>query len=592
MKKQVKRMLSLVLMVCMLASMLVACVEGTNSKETTNSTQKENEGTQGESQEASTGAPSDAFEHDPLLNELGKEPYVKEPVTITIGLKQNTNILSYDDNHYTKMMEELTGVNLEFVLFAGGDAQEKLNAMAMGNEKLPDIILWSMSDAQAMQWGEEGYIVPLEDYFEHSSLYSKENFERTKNELGLDIIDYLSTADGHLWQFPQFTVSTTNAQTDRTWVYGPWLEKLGIEIPKTTEDFENMLIAFKTQDPNGNGKPDEIPLLGSSPVEAGKGSIFWQYIMNAFTQTTLKKDFLVSENGKLSLSYTKDEWKEGVKYIAGLVAEGLIDPVSYTQNQDSFVQIMNGSGDQIVGVFSYALPDFIAKDHPSRQEWILLDPLTGPEGYCSTGYNQDAPKNSAFITTSCEHPEIAFRVLDTMCSEIFTITNRWGKQGENWDFVEDIKDDPRFADKDFSGTWMGYPALFYEYNSIWSQPGNAHWMNAGPAFRLAEVVSGYYACTLDPVNNAANYQLSQKLEAYEAVKPAEPITKIKFANADDQAEYDQLKNELKTYVYEKLALWSTGKADVDAEWDAYLKELDRIGANRLLEIAQKGWKAE
>ena len=54
-------------------------------------------------------------------------------------------------------------------------------------------------------------------------------------------------------------------------VYKPWLDKQGMDVPETTEEFKDMLIAFRDQDPNGNGKKDEIPYLswmgwgGSSP---------------------------------------------------------------------------------------------------------------------------------------------------------------------------------------------------------------------------------------------------------------------------------------------------------------------------------------
>jgi len=36
------------------------------------------------------------------------------------------------------------------------------------------------------------------------------------------------------------------------------LKKLNIPTPKTTEDFKNMPIAFRTKDANGNGKQDEV----------------------------------------------------------------------------------------------------------------------------------------------------------------------------------------------------------------------------------------------------------------------------------------------------------------------------------------------
>ena len=53
------------------------------------------------------------------------------------------------------------------------------------------------------------------------------------------------------------------------------------------------------------------------------------------------------------------------------------------------------------------------------------------------GRNAVTPSSNAHITADCEHPEVAFRLLDLMCKEEMTITARWGKQGENWDYVDD-----------------------------------------------------------------------------------------------------------------------------------------------------------
>ena len=37
------------------------------------------------------------------------------------------------------------------------------------------------------------------------------------------------------------------------------MNKLGLEVPNTVEEYENVLRAFRDQDPNGNGLKDEVP---------------------------------------------------------------------------------------------------------------------------------------------------------------------------------------------------------------------------------------------------------------------------------------------------------------------------------------------
>ena len=388
--KTMKRLLAVALAALMAGSMLTGCGSNAKQSEVSNAEEKSSQASVAESSkaESSEAVSEDGFVHDPVLNELGVEPYVKagEEVTITIGLTQNMNIENYDTNYYTQMLEEVTGVNIEFLLFTSGENQDKLQMMVAGGEKLPDIIMWGQNDAMCMLWGEEGYIVPLEDYFANASYYAAEGYARVKENSGLDIVDYVTSSDGHVWTFPTYQETLTNPPYARFWIYQPWLEALNLKAPTTTDEFYEVLKAFKTQDPNGNGKADEIPLIGSQMSSGSFGANAWEYIMNAFQHSTSKKNFLISTEGQLSVSYTTDKWKEGVKYITKLVDEGLFDAVSFTQDTDTFKAIVNSSGDQLVGSFCYTSSAFVAKDHPSKEAWLLLPQLKGPDGYSSVAY--------------------------------------------------------------------------------------------------------------------------------------------------------------------------------------------------------------
>ncbi len=71
----------------------------------------------------------------------------------------------------------------------------------------------------------------------------------------------MSTApDGHIYALPQWADCYHCTYPDKLWINSTWLKKLGLQVPKTTEDLRNVLLAFKTKDPNGNGKADEIPM--------------------------------------------------------------------------------------------------------------------------------------------------------------------------------------------------------------------------------------------------------------------------------------------------------------------------------------------
>ncbi|MBR2081106.1 MAG: hypothetical protein IJ980_05690, partial [Oscillospiraceae bacterium] len=74
----------------------------------------------------------------------GEMPIVKpgdEPVTIEIALINDTGVTDYENNAYTKWLEEQTGLNLEFRLFMDNStAATQIALMVASGEPLPDII--------------------------------------------------------------------------------------------------------------------------------------------------------------------------------------------------------------------------------------------------------------------------------------------------------------------------------------------------------------------------------------------------------------------------------------------------------------------
>jgi len=125
-----------------------------------------------------------------------------------------------------------------------------------------------------LSWAEQGVLMPLNDLIEEQGkLFQKAAVE-------IPMMKKLSTAaDGQIYSFPSGGGCFHCDPATRFWLNQVWLDKLGLEMPKTTEEFRQVLIAFKTQDPNGNGKADEIPLVGGINGWWGDPSSF---ILNSF----------------------------------------------------------------------------------------------------------------------------------------------------------------------------------------------------------------------------------------------------------------------------------------------------------------------
>ena len=59
-----------------------------------------------------------------------------------------------------------------------------------------------------------------------------------------------------------------------------------------------------------------------------------------------------------------------------------------------------------------------------------------------------------------------------------------------------------------------------------------------------------------------------------------------FMTADEAEEISIINTDLVEYAKLKLAEAIVGDVDIDAEWSSYLRELDKIGLQRWLEIYQ------
>ena len=117
-----------------------------------------------------------------------------------------------------------------------------------------------------------------------------------------------------------------------------WLDKLGLEVPTTTDELKTVLEAFRDGDPNGNGVQDEIGVYGFAGGGYGENTV--DALMNAF----------IFWNGGLSLSddgteviapFTQDAWREGLTYLNELSSEGLLSANIFTDDGQQFKAILN-----------------------------------------------------------------------------------------------------------------------------------------------------------------------------------------------------------------------------------------------------------
>ena len=162
----------------------------------------------------------------------------------------------------------------------------------------------------------------LDDYIETYGVETKKVMEEMPG-----MRDMITSPDGHIYSLPTINDCLHNQYRTRAWINTQWLDAVGMDMPKTPEEFEAVLQAFKDKDPNGNGVADEIPMLGNN---LPKNNIV-TYLMNAFIYmhgsdiqdpSTL---YLYMEDGKIQFAPDKDAYREGLAWINSLIDKGLLE---------------------------------------------------------------------------------------------------------------------------------------------------------------------------------------------------------------------------------------------------------------------------
>ncbi len=504
----------------------------------------------------------------------GELPITKEKTTIKIMTHANSLVEDFATNAFTKYLEEKTNIHIEWDILPEKSASEKLNLVLASGEDLPDVIMtMGISPAQQMIFGGQGLFRPLNDLIEQYGTETNKMFEAMPY-----VKDTITAPDGNIYAMPAPNEGFHAMFMQKMWIYKPWLDKLGLAMPTTTEEFYNVLQAFKTKDPNGNGKADEIPFSGSP---TGYLTQVHNFLLNSFTYSPMS--WLTANNGKIEVPYNKPEWKEGLKYLRRLYADGLMDAQALTQDGNQLKQLGENPDVPILGAVSTLhMGEFTQFFGESGRwlEYVAVPPLKGPAGVQVTPYDPYGVLNTGayVITKDAKNPEAAFRLLDFMYNTETTLRSSYGEPGSEWEWAKD-------GEIGINGEQAVWKAL-----KSWGNVQNVHWSLSGPIFnpstlRLSQVD--------DPTNPLEKMLYTETKEKYDPYKAGlDQIVPPLYLSDEDSSEIADLQLTLHNRANEMLVRSITGDVDIDKEWDAYVSSLDDMNLARYLELYQKAYDAK
>ena len=351
------------------------------------------------------------------------------PLTTTgesLHIMVNNSSMQPDFNQ-VKMWQkyaEMTGVNIIWENIPAGTATEKLN-MAFGSGELPDVFLkFNISATNQIRFGSnEGYLVNLnEDNLLET--YAPNFYAYMKAHPSIEAA--LTMPDGTLYSLPQIIESIPNKVAAKMFINKTWLDKLNLEMPKTTEDLYNILVAFKNSDPNGNGQADEIPF------GAPNFNYIYYSLIGAFGggnrgvhDTVVDAD---PETGYPRILGASDAWKNMLTYVHKLYTEELLDNAIFTMKSAQYTA--NAAEDKY-GVIVYTnfsnIPESIAEHFVGLEE-----ALEGPNGdkFWFPVRSDLHSIGNWVITTECENVPLALQFVDYFYTEEGVKFFNYGSEGD------------------------------------------------------------------------------------------------------------------------------------------------------------------
>lgn len=456
-------------------------------------------------------------------------------------------------------LEEQTGVHIDWTNYQNDFAEKRNLDISSGD--LPDAIHNDgASDVELMNWAKQGVIVPVEDLIDDYMPNLKKILDENPEYRSL-----ITAPDGHIYSFPWIEElgegkESIHSVNDMAWINTEWLDKLGLTMPETTDDLIKVLEAFKTQDPNGNGKADEIPI---SFINDG-GNEDFKVLFGSFGEGDNDDHIVVSNDGIVDFTADNESYKEAVKFVRSLYEKGLIDTEAFEQDWNSYV---SKGGDQVFGLYFTWDKNNVTGDN---ENYDILPVLAGPDGQknVTRTNNIGFSRDRMVITSANQNLELTAKWIDAQYNPLQSVQNNWGTYGdsEQQNIFEFDEANQMLKHLPLEGT---APTEIRQKTEV-----------GGP---LAILDSYYGSVTTMP--DDAKWRLDILKENYVPYMNNDNIYPKVFMEEKDLDRLAQIEADMKDYVTRKRSEWIT-KGGIDTEWDSYKAELEKYGLSEYLSIKQ------
>lgn len=491
-------------------------------------------------------------------------PIFKEPTKLTfmfrLNSKANATMTSYNEMRLTEVWREKMNVDIEYIHLPNATNQqfEQYNLMRV-SEDYPDMIYWehwmdSRTQGGPTQALEDEFIIPLNDLIEQYAPNLSALLDSDP-----ELRKMITTDDGTIYGFPSLKYKQSMKAVDGFMIRKDWLDKLGLEVPTTIDELHDVLVAFRDNDPNGNGEKDEIPLT----MHADRRdclTYFWG-IGNLGVKAWANVD------GKAVYGYYSDAFREAITTLAQWYAEGLIDPEFFSND---IKQYQNVLATNTVGATFGSVSSNTAAANASLIK-AGYEPFIGialPEGdnFKSCNYLGDYVYSGAAtsITSTNPYPIESVKFCDYAYSPEGMLMWQAGIEGESYNLVDGKPVLTDIIMKNPNGLTIDQALIQYCLGSV---PGPFVFE---PNIREQRMLFEQWQRDSLAAWNDDNYDY---------LFPSISLT------VEESEEFSSIMSDVETYVAENYLLFINGTRPV-SELDDYMAQLKAMGIEDAIAIYQ------
>ena len=499
---------------------------------------------------------------DYAYNEDGEWTWpLKEKKELSIWIVwSNDYVENPNDLKAIQKMEELTNVHVNWQVVDAASAQEQFGLMLASGE-YPDIIrdCGTYYPGGTEKGVQDGVLVDLTDVVE-KYMPNYTALRTSIPELEKDTV----TDEGKIVGTRTITSYFGDIRGERVWagmaLRGDWLDDLGLEVPRTIDDWDKVLTAFKENYPEC-----EAPLMIGT-----NGYDYFSHFLSAYgVLGEFYKDGNTVKYGPL-----EDGYKQWLTLFHDWYERGLIDPNFMTNSADmaSPADYM-GTGKAGAGVQLWGLTSdvFKTQGYTTDEDFNLVatsSPVLKEGDTPEIGFNTSAlVKEEVGISTSTKDLELACRYLDFWYSNESMLLNTLGIEGESYTV-------------DADGTYHLTDAM-------------QAMIDEGKVNTRAEAVYTYTLGTAD--FGLYNWGMFDPIyEGQDALKAYDEFDKDKFdlmlppcmtMTDAENAEYVTLYTDIQTLARENTVKFITGEKSLD-EYEAFVEQLRSYNIDRCIELQQ------